>query len=72
MDTAWSLATDPAVFGPAWAYAAAGWLALQVVPLGVRAALEAAAMARAARLRATRTRVAEAWGLDADGESDAG
>jgi hypothetical protein len=64
LDTAWTIASDPSAIGPAWAAAAAGWLALQVVPLGVRAALDAAALARIARLRASRTRIAEAWGLE--------
>ena len=40
----------------------------QVMPLGVRAALEASAIARAARLRLLRERIAEAWGLDDGGD----
>jgi hypothetical protein len=36
----------------------------EVAPLVVRTVLEASALARATRLRAARTRIAEAWGLD--------
>ena len=62
-DTALAIATDPSALGLAWAAAAAGWLLTQVAPLAVRSALEAAALARAVRLRATRDRIAEAWDL---------
>ena len=63
-DAATSIVTDPATLGYAWSAAAAGWLLTQITPLAVRAALEAAAMARSARLRASRSRIAETWGLD--------
>jgi hypothetical protein len=63
-DTAMAIVTDPGVIGIAWGAAAAGWLMTQVSPLVVRAALEAAALARATRLRALRGRIAEAWGLE--------
>ncbi len=66
-DTALALATDPATFGPAWATAAAGWLIIQLAPLGVRAALDASALTHAARIRTARAQVIEAWGLDQAG-----
>jgi hypothetical protein len=63
-DTALAILQDPAAVATAWGLAAAGWLMTEVAPLIVRAALEAAALARATRLRALRGRIAEAWGLD--------
>jgi hypothetical protein len=63
-DTALAILQDPAAIATAWGLAAAGWLMTEVAPLVVRAALEAAALARATRLRALRGRIAEAWGLD--------
>ncbi len=62
--TAIQIVTDPATIGFAWSAAAGGWLLTQIAPLAVRAALEAAAVARATRLRAIRSRIAAAWGLD--------
>ena len=67
-ETAMAILADPATLGLAWSAAAAGWLMTQVLPLGVRAALEASAIARAARLRLLRERIAEAWGLDDGGD----
>jgi hypothetical protein len=61
--TAIAIISDPTTIGLAWSAAAAGWLLTQITPLGVRAALEAGALTRATRLRAARTRIAEAWGL---------
>jgi hypothetical protein len=63
-DTALVILQDPATIATAWGLAAAGWLMTEVAPLLVRTALEAAALARATRLRALRGRIAEAWGLD--------
>jgi hypothetical protein len=68
-DTAVTILEDPATIATAWGLAAAGWLTTEVAPLVVRAALEAAALARATRLRALRGRIAEAWGLDQVPES---
>ena len=59
-----AIVTDPATLGIAWSAAAAGWLLTQVIPLIVRAVLEATFLARAARLRAARGRLMEAWGLE--------
>ena len=64
VDAAWAIASDPWVCGVAWAAAGAGWLLIQIAPPGVRMVLEAGALTRAARLRAMRARVAEAWGLE--------
>lgn len=68
-DTALVIATDPSALLLAWAAAAGGWLLAQIAPVVVRSALEAAAAARTARLRAMRDRIAEEWDLDepADG-----
>jgi hypothetical protein len=62
--TAIAIVSDPATIGFAWSAAAGGWLLTQVTPLAVRAVLEAGALAHATRLRAVRSRIAEAWGLD--------
>lgn len=67
LDAAWSLVLDPGVTVVAWSAAAAGWLLTELVPLGVRAALEAGALAQATRLQAARARLAEAWGLEGEG-----
>lgn len=50
---------------PAWAAAAGGWLLAELAPLGIRLGLELAASARAARLRAQRSRLESEWGLPA-------
>jgi hypothetical protein len=63
-ETAIAIITDPTIIGIAWGAAAAGWLLAEVVPLMVRVSFEAVALARSTRLRATRFRIAEAWGLD--------
>ncbi|MSP02694.1 MAG: hypothetical protein EXR07_16840 [Acetobacteraceae bacterium] len=68
LDTAFAIVADPGATGVAWSAAAAGWLMTQLIPLGVRAALEATALTRATRLRASRARIAEAWGLEGTGE----
>jgi hypothetical protein len=52
------------VVGTAWIAAAAGWLLSEVAPIAVRATLEALSVSRAARLRALRAQLTEAWGLD--------
>jgi hypothetical protein len=63
-DAAMAIVTDPVTLGIAWSAAAAGWLLTQIIPLIVRAVLEATFLARAARLRAVRGRLMEAWGLE--------
>jgi len=68
--TAWhtgggfALLTDPGVYGPAWTACAGGWLASQLLPVGIRAIMEAASLTRTARLRTERGRLSEVWGLD--------
>ncbi len=62
--TAIAIVTDPTTIGIAWSLAGAGWLLTQIAPLVVRAALEAVALGRSTRLRATRARITEAWGLN--------
>jgi hypothetical protein len=52
------------VLGTAWAAAAAGWLLAEVAPVAVRATLEALSISRAGRLRASRARLADEWGLE--------
>jgi hypothetical protein len=59
-----ALLGDPRVLGTAWTAAAAGWLLAEVAPIAVRATLEAFSVSRTARLRASRARLAEEWGLD--------
>jgi hypothetical protein len=63
-DTAIAIATDARTAGVAWSAAAAGWLLTQIAPLIIRAVLEATSLARSARLRAARARLAEVWGID--------
>jgi hypothetical protein len=48
--------------GIAWSAGAGGWLLAEVTPIAVRAALEGLSIARAARLRAERAKLIEAWG----------
>jgi hypothetical protein len=66
-DTALAIATDARTAGVAWSAAAAGWLLTQIAPLIIRAILEATSLARSARLRTARTRLAEVWGIDQPG-----
>jgi hypothetical protein len=63
LQTSLMLAGDLSVLGVAWAAQAAGWLACELVPLLVAAAIEATASARARRLRAERAKLEEEWGL---------
>ncbi|MBS0560944.1 MAG: hypothetical protein JSR21_12890 [Proteobacteria bacterium] len=53
--------SDPMTLGTVWSAAAAGWLAAELAPLAVRAALEGWARVRIARLRAEAARLGEAW-----------
>ena len=53
------------VVATAWSAAAGGWLLAEATPIAVRAALEALSAVRAGRLRAERTGLVEAWGLEA-------
>ncbi len=55
---------NPAVLGAAWLAGAGGWLASELAPLFLRVGMDAAAAARAARLRAERASLVEAWELD--------
>ncbi len=65
MATATALLGNFQVLGTAWIAAAAGWLFAEVTPIAVRGVLETLSMARAARLRVERARLAEDWGLEA-------
>ena len=65
---AMNLLGDFQVLGTAWIAAAAGWLLAEAAPLGSRLVLEALARSRAARLRARRQELVEAWGFDSTGE----
>jgi len=47
-----------------WTATAAGWLLAQILPIVVRAVLEALSIARSVRLRAERARLLSDWGLD--------
>ena len=72
LDAAWSMAFDPAVLLIAWSAAAAGWLMAELAPLGVRAFMEAGAVAQTAHLRLARARLVEAWGLENSPDAQAG
>ena len=63
-ETALALLGDLAVVGTVWSAAAAGWILVEVAPIATHLVLEALSRARAARLRATRTRLAAEWGID--------
>ena len=64
MAVAVALLGDLRIIATAWSAAAGGWLLVQMLPIGLRAFLEAHAIGRTARLRAVRTKLAELWGLD--------
>ncbi len=66
MAGATALLADLRVLGTAWSAAAAGWLLAEAAPVAVRAVLEAVSLSRAAQLRAARTRLIEAWGIEAE------
>lgn len=51
----------PAVLGIAWLAGAGGWLLSELAPLFLKLAMDGAAAARAARLRAERARLVDAW-----------
>ena len=48
---------------PAWAASGGGWLLAELAPIGVRAVLELAVLARATRLRAQRAKLENEWGI---------
>ncbi|HUD60048.1 MAG TPA: hypothetical protein VMQ99_11150 [Acetobacteraceae bacterium] len=64
MATALALLGNLEIIGAAWSAAAGGWLLAEVMPIAVRAMLETTSRARAAHLRAARTRLMEEWRLD--------
>ena len=64
LDAAWAVVGAPLVLVLAWGAGAAGWALAELCPLGVRLVLEAAAAARAVRLRARRAAVAKEWALE--------
>lgn len=66
----WDRITDPQAVLFAWAAAAAGWLMARVVPLVVRAIVDASHAARAERLRTQREGLVRDWGLE-DGSNGA-
>jgi hypothetical protein len=70
MGACMSLLSDMAVPALAWSAQGAGWLLAQMIPLLVRVTLEAQANVEIARIRAERTKLAQAWGLG-NGEEDA-
>jgi hypothetical protein len=63
LDIGMAVIGDPRVVGTAWSAAAGAWLLAEAAPIAVRMILEAASIARATRLRAARTKLAEEWGL---------
>lgn len=66
MAIALALIGDLRTVASAWSAAAGGWLLVQVLPIGLRVALEAHAIARTAQLRAERTKLVEVWGVGPD------
>ncbi len=69
-EAALALVTDPASLCGAWGAAAAGWLALTLLPVGVKLILDARSLSQAARLRAERDRLIRDWGLEEGGQAD--
>ena len=65
MVTATALLGDLGVVGAAWSAAAAGWLLVEVMPIAVRATLEALSISRTAQLRTARAPLVEEWNLGA-------
>jgi hypothetical protein len=68
--TATALLGNLPVVGTAWSAAAAGWLLAEITPVIIRAALEAFSIAQSTRLRAERTKLIEAWELEAAPRTD--
>jgi hypothetical protein len=64
MSAAMALLGNTQIIVVAWSAAATGWLLAEIIPVAVRAALEALSISRAARLRAARAALIEEWGLD--------
>jgi hypothetical protein len=64
VDVSLSILGDIRSIGTAWSAAAAGWLMAELLPIGVRAVLEATCLARAAHLRAARAKLVEEWGVE--------
>ena len=64
VEAALGIVGDINSIGTAWSAAAAGWFMAELIPLVVRVVLEAAGVARAARLRAARAKLIEEWGPD--------
>ena len=63
MDAALVLASDAETIGWAWGAAAAGWLMVELTPIGVRAVLETISLSRTIALVQTRGRLETEWGL---------
>ena len=61
MDVAMDVLGNSAILATAWVAQAIAWLAAELAPLFVVLAMEAAAAARAARLRAARRHYEEQW-----------
>jgi hypothetical protein len=69
LDVTLRLATDPRVLASVWCAVGARWLLAELAPFAVRAALESASAARAARLRAERARLLAQWGWEESADS---
>ena len=68
-DISMAMISDVGTVGTAWSAAAAAWLLCEIVPVGVRATLEAASFARVTQLRSERSKLATDWGLPQVGET---
>ncbi|MGH7155664.1 MAG: hypothetical protein ACREF3_17190 [Acetobacteraceae bacterium] len=66
LSQALALVTEPRVIGIAWGAAAGGWMLCELAPIVLRLALDVSARSRAARLRARREQLAEAWGFSSE------
>jgi hypothetical protein len=64
VDASLAILGDISGIGTAWSAAAAGWLMVELIPIIVRAIMEAASLTRTARLRSDRAKLAEEWGSD--------
>lgn len=58
-----SLLSDPVTPAAAWAAQGAGWLLMELLPLGVRAVSEMQTAATLHRLRTERAALEQAWGI---------
>jgi hypothetical protein len=66
MDVALALLDQPATLAACWAAQAGGWLAVELIPIGLTLVLDQIAQRQAARLRAARAVIMDEWDISTD------